>query len=149
MGVALSRRVSRFVQRPILASATQSCGRNRPAPTCPEVCPEPALRSSLNRLPAAKSATCELDSGLIFDGCGLMTSFSLQAKSSDDAFSRHTKWYVARFRDMADHKAARKSGLDFHPKPEGDLFRKFSEQRSLPGLSVHPHQYYPSYMSCS
>jgi hypothetical protein len=34
-----------------------------------------------------------------------MACLILRAKSSDDAFSRHPKWKVARFRDMADHNA--------------------------------------------
>jgi hypothetical protein len=87
----------------------------------------PSCRIS-NKLRAGKSVTYELDSGLIFDGCGLMASFSLRTKSSDGAFSRHPKCKVAHFCDMVDHEAHRKPRVNFNSKPEGIRMNSFSEQ---------------------
>jgi hypothetical protein len=70
---------------------------------------------------------------LIFDGCGLIACFSLWAKSSDGAFSRHSQSKLARFRDMAGHKAARKPGLHFRLRRGGNLLGSFSEQLSHAG----------------
>jgi hypothetical protein len=94
----------------------------------PEADAVPAFGSKNNMLRRVKLEICELDSGLIFDGCGLMACFSLRPTSSDGAFSRHPKSKLTRFRDMADHNIARKPRVHFRPKPEGNRINSFSEQ---------------------